>query len=112
MEGGGTGVLLSGGCNPVGRVDFSGFHDTIRDIKYETGLILNIHTGLVDTAESAALVDAGVDVISFDMVGSTETIHRVYGTDVQFVEISADVTADVEYLPGSPMQFSLRQNYK
>ncbi|UCC79403.1 MAG: T9SS type A sorting domain-containing protein [Candidatus Zixiibacteriota bacterium] len=36
---------------------------------------------------------------------------RVYGTDVQIVEVSEDVTADVEYTPGSPMEFSLKQNY-
>ncbi|UCE65597.1 MAG: T9SS type A sorting domain-containing protein [Candidatus Zixiibacteriota bacterium] len=36
---------------------------------------------------------------------------RVYGTDVQFVEVSEDVTAGVEYMPGSPGEFSLEQNY-
>ena len=36
---------------------------------------------------------------------------RVYGTDVQFVEVSEDVTADIEYIPGSPAEFSLEQNY-
>jgi hypothetical protein len=36
---------------------------------------------------------------------------RVYGTDVQFVEVSEDVTAGVEFIPGSPMEFTLEQNY-
>jgi hypothetical protein len=34
-----------------------------------------------------------------------------HGTDVQFVLVTGDVTAEVEYIPGSPMEFSLEQNY-
>ena len=78
---GASGVLLSGGCTPAGKLDFSPFYDSIRKIKEETGLMLNVHTGLLDRDDATALSEAGADVISFDMVGSTDTIRRVYGTD-------------------------------
>ena len=36
---------------------------------------------------------------------------RVYGADLQFVEVSEDLTADVEFTPGWPSDFSMGQNY-
>lgn len=36
---------------------------------------------------------------------------RAYGTDVQFVELASDVTADIQFTPGVPVKFFLDQNY-
>ncbi len=88
---GAAGILLSGGCTPGGKLDFSPFHDTIHRMKDETDLLLNVHTGLLDGAAGEALVRAGVDVISFDMVGSTDTIRRVYGTDATVEDFMASL---------------------
>jgi hypothetical protein len=36
---------------------------------------------------------------------------RAYGTDIQFVEVAGDITADIQYTPGVPVEFFLEQNY-
>jgi len=90
---GAAGILLSGGCTPAGKLDLSPLYRSMRRIKTETGLLLNVHTGLATRAEGAALADAGVDVISFDMVGSTGTIRRVYGTDATVTDYEESLEA-------------------
>jgi len=77
-----NGVLLSGGCDENGAVKFDEFVDVISDLKSETDLIINIHTGLVtDGTIMQQLANAGVDVASVDLVGDTETIRQIYGIE-------------------------------
>jgi uncharacterized radical SAM superfamily protein len=56
--------------------------DTIHRIKAETGLILNVHPGLVDaaTAEALAPQNDGVDFASLE-IPSEATIRDVFGLD-------------------------------
>ena len=78
-ERGGVGILVSGGCTPDGRVPLERFYDALRWIKENTELIINVHTGLIDEEEVEELASTGIDIASVDVVGSDETIRRVYG---------------------------------
>jgi len=80
-EKGGRGALVSGGSTPEGKVPLTRFYPIIRRIKQETRLVLNAHTGFIGAEEAKALAETGVDVVSVDVVGSRETIERVYGLD-------------------------------
>jgi len=76
---GARGVLLSGGYNPEGYVPFEPFIDTIKRVKRETGLFLNLHTGLIPPQLAKELGTAGVDMASVDLIGNDETIELVLG---------------------------------
>lgn len=80
-DGGGTGILISGGSTPDGRVPLERFYPTLEWIKEDTGLIVNVHTGLLDEDRAEAISSTGIDVASVDVVGSRETIRGVYGLD-------------------------------
>ena len=76
---GARGVLLSGGYNEDGWVPLEGFIDTIADVKCETGLFFNVHTGLAPPSLAKELGRAGVDMVSVDLIGADETIKHVLG---------------------------------
>lgn len=78
---GARGVLISGGYNGGGWVPLEEFLETIAHIKRKTGLFLNIHTGLLPPDTARGLSEAGIDMVSFDMVGSGETIELVLGIE-------------------------------
>ena len=80
---GGVGVLVSGGSDPQGRVPLGRFYGALDWIKENTGLIVNVHTGLLDSGQAEELASTGVDIVSADVVGSDETIKRVYGLDAR-----------------------------
>lgn len=75
------GVLISGGYNEEGYVPFEPFLDAIASVKRETGLFLNIHTGLMPAWLARELGRVGVDMASVDVVGNDETIELVLGLD-------------------------------
>ncbi|MBU4341932.1 MAG: radical SAM protein [Candidatus Altiarchaeota archaeon] len=75
------GVVLSGGSEPDGTVPLYKFADTIRRIKDELGLKINAHTGPLNREQSRIVVESGVDAALVDVIGSAETIKKVYGLD-------------------------------
>ncbi|MBI5014483.1 MAG: radical SAM protein [Deltaproteobacteria bacterium] len=77
---GGSGVLLSGGCDEEGRVPLGPYLGAIRTLK-EEGLTVLAHSGLVGRAEARALREAGVDQVLLDVVGDRETIRAVCHLD-------------------------------
>lgn len=77
----GVGLLVSGGSDQSGRVPLQKFYDSLGWIKENTGLIVNLHTGLVDSNEADKIAETGIDIVSVDVVGSNETIKEVYGID-------------------------------
>lgn len=79
---GAIGCLISGGCLPDGSVPISRFIDAIREIKRNLGLTIVVHTGLIDFDTALRLRDAGVDAVSIDIIGSDETIKKVYHLNV------------------------------
>jgi len=78
-ENGARGVLISGGYNEEGWVPLDGFIDAIERVKRETGLFLNVHTGLVPPTLAKELGRVGVDMASVDLIGSDKTIELVLG---------------------------------
>ena len=76
---GGIGLLVSGGCDAEGRVPLDRFLGALRWVKENTDLIVNVHTGLLDHGQAEEIGSTGVDIVSVDVVGSNETIRRVYG---------------------------------
>lgn len=78
---GGRGVLLTGGCDGMGRLPWNAFLKAIARIKARTGLHVSVHCGMVDRALALGLKDAGVDQALVDIIGSPETYREVYGLD-------------------------------
>jgi len=78
-ESGALGCLISGGFSKRGYLRIRPFIDSIRWIKENTNLLLNVHTGLIERDVMEDLYSAGVDAISFDLTGSDEVIRKVYG---------------------------------
>ena len=74
-------MLVSGGSTLEGKVPLDPFIPTLRWIKENTDLILNIHTGLVNREEAEALAFTSADIASVDLVGKDDTVRRVYGLD-------------------------------
>ena len=78
-ERGAKGLLLSGGCDVNGRLlNLPGMLPAIREL-HDMGLIIKLHTGLVDEGLAAGIAKAGVDIASMEMVGDTGTIRRIFG---------------------------------
>jgi len=75
---GGVGCLISGGCSPDGSVPLDHFIDVIGEVKRETGLKMVVHTGLAPPRTLKRLADIGVDVVSFDLIGSDLVIREIY----------------------------------
>jgi uncharacterized radical SAM superfamily protein len=75
---GSTSCLISGGCDPTGRVPVLAHQERVR--AWREGRTMNWHVGFVSEAEMAAIAPL-VDVISFDFVGDDATIREVYGLD-------------------------------
>lgn len=70
--------LISGGCDPEGRVPVLAHLDRVR--AWRQGRRLNWHVGLITEVEMAAIAPLA-DVVSFDFVGDDETIGEAYGLD-------------------------------
>lgn len=80
-EEGGNGILVSGGSTREGKVPLERFYPTLRWMKENTGLIVELHTGLLDREQAEEIASTGIDIAAVDVVGSDETIKRVYGLD-------------------------------
>lgn len=78
---GANGFLLSGGCDERGKVPLYDFISCTRRIKEETDLLINVHTGLPDDDLLEGLSDSPIDIISYEMIGSKDTIGLIYGID-------------------------------
>ena len=75
---GGTGILLSGGCDAEGSVPLLNYLDVIKEIKKETSLIINTHTGLLNEVTAKKLAEANVDIVSFDINMDEDIIKDIY----------------------------------
>ncbi len=75
---GSTSCLISGGCDPTGRIPVLAHQERVR--AWREGRTMNWHVGFVSEAEMEAIAP-WVDVVSFDFVGDDATIHEVYGLD-------------------------------
>ena len=78
-----AGMLVSGGSDRHGAVPVLPYLDIINKIKKELNISMNLHTGLIAIEEIPKLAGKGIDVISFDVVGSPEALKNVYGLDIE-----------------------------
>lgn len=76
---GASSLLISGGCDALGRVPVLEHLDAIRRVA--AGKKLNWHLGLIDE-ETMRAVAPLANVVSFDVVGNAETAREVYGLEV------------------------------
>jgi uncharacterized radical SAM superfamily protein len=90
---GDIGVLISGGSLPDGSLPWDGFIDAIATIKGTTDLRITIHTGLIDEGTALRLHEAGVDEFLIDVIGSEETMSRVYHLESTLEEMEASLSA-------------------
>jgi len=90
---GASGCLISGGCTPNGSVPLTPFIPAIKKIKRELGLIVFVHTGIIDPATAAALKHAGVDAALIDVIGSDETIKKIGNLNATTKDYAASLNA-------------------
>ena len=79
---GAVGCLVSGGCLPDGSVPLGGFVSVLGRIKRELCLTVFVHTGIIDLETAMGLKEAGVDAALIDVIGSAETVEKVYNLKV------------------------------
>ena len=99
---GAVGCLISGGCLPNGSVPIDRFIGAIAEAK-KLGLKVVVHTGLVNLETAEKLKEAGVDVVSIDIIGSEATIKEIYNLEasIQEYENSLEALSKVE-IPFTP----------
>jgi uncharacterized radical SAM superfamily protein len=79
---GANGFLLSGGCDREGKVPIGPYLDTIAEVKKETGLLINVHTGLLGRGEAEAIAKVSPDCCSVDIVQEEKAIRDILHLDV------------------------------
>jgi len=80
-ESGGTGMLISGGCDLNGTVPLRPLADAIKKAA-EAGLEINVHPGLVNAGEAERLVNAGISAFSVDIHQDPSVIRNVLHLDL------------------------------
>jgi lipoyl synthase len=81
-QNGAKGVLVSGGCLPDGSVPLDAFAQVLGRFKRELDLTVFVHTGIVKPKTAVALKVAGVDAALIDVIGSAETIEKIYNLKI------------------------------
>ena len=71
------GCLISGGCLQNRSVPIEKFATTIGKVKQELGLMVVVHTGIVNHATAKKLKKAQVDAALLDVIGSDKTINEI-----------------------------------
>ena len=79
---GAKGVLVSGGCLSDGSVPIDKFIPVLARFKRELGLTVFVHTGIIKSETASALKEAGIDAALIDVIGSTETVKKIYNLSV------------------------------
>jgi uncharacterized radical SAM superfamily protein len=79
---GAKGVLVSGGCLSDGSIPLDAFLQVLGRFKRELGLTVFVHTGIVKLETAVALNGAGVDAALIDVIGSAETVGKIYNLKV------------------------------
>src|SRR5665647_1391140 len=76
------GCLVSGGCLPDGSVPLDDFVPILERFKRELGLTVFVHTGIIKQETAVALKKACVDAALIDVIGSAETVGKIYNLKV------------------------------
>jgi hypothetical protein len=75
---GGSGLLISGGADRKGTVPLLPYAETMKKLKNDFNLKITVHTGLVNSILARALKEAEIDGAMIDIIGSNETIKKIY----------------------------------
>ncbi len=76
------GMLISGGCDATGQVPVFNYLDIIKNIKENIDIKINLHTGFIHPDSIPKLAGKGIDIISFDVIGSPDVVKKIYGIDL------------------------------
>lgn len=98
---GGTGILISGGCDAEGRVPLTDHTETISKIS-EMGLGINVHSGFLTEHDASELVKAGVSRFSVDVHQDPLIIRNALHLDVG-PEAYADTISNILVSGGVPV---------
>ncbi len=90
---GAQGCLVSGGCLPDGSVPLDGFVGTLERIKQELGLTIFVHTGLTNSETAVSLKAVGVEAALIDVIGSAETIEKIYNLNIALEDFENSLKA-------------------
>jgi hypothetical protein len=90
---GARGVLISGGCLSDGSVPLDEFVPVLERFKRELGLTVFVHTGLIKPKLALALKDAGVDAALIDVIGSLETVRKIYNLSIKIQDYADSLHA-------------------
>jgi uncharacterized radical SAM superfamily protein len=95
---GALGCLISGGCMPNGSVPLEKFLSAIERVKRGLGLVIFVHTGVIDFEVAKRLRLAGVDAALIDIIGSDKTVREIYNLkmSVKDYEKSLEALHDAE----------------
>ena len=77
-----NGILLSGGCDQSGKVPFTHLLGEIKKLTASPDMLINVHTGQIDSADAEELYNLGIRNICLDVVGDRGVIKNVYGLDI------------------------------
>jgi uncharacterized radical SAM superfamily protein len=90
---GASGCLISGGCLPDGSVPVENFVDALEKVKRKLGLTVFVHTGIIDFDTAKKLRKAGVDAALIDVIGSDETIRKIYNLNISVKDYDDSLNA-------------------
>jgi lipoyl synthase len=90
---GAKGVLVSGGCLPDGSVPLDDFVPVLERLKSELGLTVFVHTGIIKKETAFALKRAGVDAALIDVIGSADTVRKIYNLKVTVQDYAKSLRA-------------------
>lgn len=97
-----NGLLLSGGSQKDGTVDFSKYLTAIAELT-ESGIKVIVHTGLVGREQAESLAKAGISQALIDVIGDKGTIKAVCGLnaapDDYYTSVDVLLEANLEVVP-------------
>jgi lipoyl synthase len=79
---GAKGCLISGGCLPDGSVPLDDFVPILERFTRELCLTVFVHTGIIKKETAFALKEAGIDATLIDVIGSAQTVRKIYNLSV------------------------------
>ena len=88
---GAKGCLVSGGCLPDGSVPLDDFVPVIKRFTRELDLKVFVHTGIIKQVTAVALKEACVDAALIDVIGSAETVGKIYNLKVTIQDYASSL---------------------
>ncbi|MGQ9781128.1 MAG: radical SAM protein [Nitrososphaeria archaeon] len=76
---GAKGILVSGGYGVDGCLPIKPFLSVIREIKTDFGLIMSLHSGLVDGELASQIRSSGIDIVDFQLIVDPIIIQELQG---------------------------------